>query len=67
MFYDDSFGTGLERNELQGTIYGFNVLPAGTTESSAEASEESPASMRHDNMPVCDEFYAFEVQLRNDT
>ena len=61
MFKNDSIGTGLDKNELEGVDYQFVVQPYGTNSS----SNENIKSIIHNNMPVCDNFYVFEIQ-KND-
>lgn len=50
MFYNDSFSTGVSKNELDGVVDSFNVQLNGDD------------TVQHDNMPVYDRFYAFEVR-----
>ena len=56
IFYNDSLATGLDRNELQGTVDDFGVEDAGT----AEVSAGEPRLM-HNNLPKYRKFYAFVI------
>ena len=53
MFYNDSFSTGLNKNELEGVVDNFEVQPAGTQEQNM---------LYHNNMPNYTRFYAFLVR-----
>ena len=53
MFYNESFSTGLDRNELDGVVDEFNVQLSGN------ATDEN--TLYHNNMPVHDRFYAFAI------
>lgn len=57
VFYNDSFSTGVDKNEMDGVVDGFNVL--GTGENIAENG--APKAMAHDNLPANHKFYAFII------
>ena len=56
MFYNDSFSTGVDKNELDGTVDTFSVQDSGI----AEQSDSTPRLM-HDNLPKYERFYTFIV------
>ena len=50
MFYNDSFSTGVTNNEMDGVVDTFTV------------NESGDDTVQHNNMPLYDRFYAFEVR-----
>lgn len=50
MFYNDSFSTGVDKNEVQGVVDNFNVGSYGKN-----------AGLYHNNMPAFSNFYTFVV------
>lgn len=50
MFYNDSFSTGLDKNEVEGVVDEFTVQDSGSE------------TLFHNNMPKRDLFYAFVVR-----
>lgn len=61
MFDNDSIGTGLSKNELQGVGENLAVEQVG----SDETSDGSPA-LSHNNLPNLHECYVFEILLNQD-
>ena len=53
LFYNDSFSTGVNNNELEGVVDDFSVVQAGTQEQNM---------LYHNNMPGYTRFYAFLVR-----
>ena len=58
MFYDDGVDTGLSDNEMDGTVDEFSVESGGDKSGDNEA--EQPYLL-HNNVPSCQDFYAFLV------
>lgn len=58
MFYNDSMDIGLSKNELDGTIDGFEVVATGKN----EGTQQTGVMMAHDNMPKFQSFYGFVVE-----
>ena len=50
MFYNDSFSTGVAKNEMDGVVDNFVVQAQGAEQ------------VYHNNMPVYDKYYAFEIR-----
>lgn len=57
VFKNDSFAVGLDRNELDGVVDEFNVLPSGKQDTSGEEPK-----VFHDNLPPLGRYYAFVVE-----
>ena len=53
MFYNESFSTGMDKNELDGVVDEFDVQLSGT--------ETDVSTLYHNNMPMHDRFYAFAI------
>lgn len=50
MFYNDSFSTGVDDNEMKGVVDEFFVKDSGKN------------MVSHNNMPLYDQFYAFVIR-----
>lgn len=57
MFYNDSFSTGLSKNEMDGTVDLFSVQPVGDN----VAGQNEPPKIMHNNMPVYGRYYVFLI------
>ena len=62
MFYNDSFTTGVDKNELDGVVDDFVVQDSGV----AEQSDSGNPRIMHNNLPVYKKFYAFVVRKNID-
>ena len=56
MFYNDSFSTGVDFNELQGTVNDFQVQDSGGGEQVGDELQ-----LMHNNLPNYRKFYAFVI------